>query len=166
MLILSLSYIESLNISGRKCLYDDKAVKYLVMVRDDVEAGDEKLKELEQEMKDWGIFDTDFCLGDVFEDDEDTPGNDPKPKKRSCDWPIVEGEETVVEYVGAYKKACLSKKALIKNTKDRLEKDQSKGHEILICIDYNFQCCETYCSVFISNSHAYVVMYPVILPSL
>ncbi|CAL1128336.1 unnamed protein product [Cladocopium goreaui] len=114
----------------KKCLYDDKAVKYLVMVRDDVEAGDEKLKELEQEMKDWGLFDTDFCLGDVFEDEEDTPGNsDSKPKKRIGDWPSVEGEESVVEYVGAYKKACLSKKALIKNTKDRLERDQSKGHE-------------------------------------
>ena len=124
----------SLHSSGRKCLYDDKAVKYLVMVRDDVEAGDEKLKELEQEMKDWGLFDTDFCLGDVFEDEEDTPGNsDSKPKKRIGDWPSVEGEESVVEYVGAYKKACLAKKALIKNTKDRLERDQSKGHEILIC---------------------------------
>ena len=57
------------------------------MVRDDVEAGDEKLKELEQEMKDWGLFDTDFCLGDVFEDEEDTPGNnsDSKPKKRIGD---------------------------------------------------------------------------------
>jgi hypothetical protein len=27
---------------GRKCIYDDKAIKYLVQVRDDVEAGDEK----------------------------------------------------------------------------------------------------------------------------
>ena len=50
-----------------------------------MEAGDEKLKELEQEMKDWGLFDTDFCLGDVFEDEEDTPGNnsDSKPKNVS-----------------------------------------------------------------------------------
>ena len=59
---------------GRKCIYDEKAIKYLVQVRDDVEAGDEKLKELEQEMKDWGIYDTDFCLGDVI-DDEDPWGH-------------------------------------------------------------------------------------------
>lgn len=56
-------------------------MKYLVQVRDDVEAGDEKLKELESEMKDWGIFDTDFCLGDILEDEDET--NNPPPKKKN-----------------------------------------------------------------------------------
>ena len=117
---------------GRKCIYNDKDVKYLVQVRDDVEAGDEKMKELEQEMKDWGIFDTDFCLGDIFEDDEADQGEaNQKPKKKLCEFPVLEGEESVVEYVGQYKKACLSKKALLKSTRDRLEKDQAKGHERL-----------------------------------
>ena len=115
------------HVSGRKCLYDDKAVKYLVQVKDDVEAGDEKMKELEQEMKDWGIFDTDFCLGDVFDDDEDTPGSETKPKKRICDWPVVEGEESVVEYVGAYKKARLSKKALIKKHQRQVGEGPKQG---------------------------------------
>ena len=40
-------------------------------MRDDVEVGDEKMKELEQEMKNWRIFDTDFCLGDIMADEED-----------------------------------------------------------------------------------------------
>ena len=129
---------------GRKCIYDEKAIKYLVQVRDDVEAGDEKLKELEQEMKDWGIYDTDFCLGDVI-DDEDPEGTsgDTKPKKKQVEFPVVEGEESITEYIGSYKKACLSKKALLKSTRERLEKDNSKGHESL-CLwldswfDYNF----------------------------
>ena len=63
----------------RKCIYDDKAVKYLVQVRDDVEAGDEKMKELEQEMKNWVIFDTDFCLGDIMVDEED---NEPPEERK------------------------------------------------------------------------------------
>eukprot|EP00435_Cladocopium_sp_Y103_P059672 s634_g21.t1 len=117
---------------GRKCLYDEKAVKYLVQVRDDVEAGDEKLKQLEQEMKDWGIFDTDFSLGDVVDDDDsDSINADTKPKKKMVDFPALEGEESLTEYIGSYKKQCLSKKALLKSTRERLEKDNSKGHESL-----------------------------------
>ena len=99
-----------------------------------MECGDEKLKELEQEMKDWGIFDTDFSLGDALDEDElDEKSNQPggQPKKKMVEFPVVEGEETVVEYVGQYKKACLSRKALLKNTRERLEKDKSTGHEHL-----------------------------------
>ena len=119
--------------SCRKCLYDTSAVKYLVQVKDDVEAGDEKLRELEQEMKDHGVFDTDFSLGDILidEDEGDAPQADTKVKKKLVDFPVVEGEETIVEYVGQYKKSCLAKKALPKATRERLEKDQAKGHEPL-----------------------------------
>ena len=110
-------------------------MKYLVQVRDDVEAGDEKMKELEQEMKNWGIFDTDFCLGDIMVDDEDNePPENQKKKTKLAEFPVLEGEESIVEYVGQYKKACLSKKALLKNTRDRLEKDKTTGHERLILI--------------------------------
>ena len=107
-------------------------MKYLVQVRDDVEAGDEKMKELEQEMKEWGIFVTDFCLGDIMVDDEDNDTPPPPKKNKLAEFPVVEGEESIVEYVGQYKKACLSKKALLKNTRDRLEKDKATGHERLI----------------------------------
>lgn len=117
---------------GRKCIYDDKAIKYLVQVRDDVEAGDEKMKELEQEMKDWGIYDTDFSLGDVMDDDDtESSAGDAKPKKKMVEFPAVEGEESLTEYIGAYKKSCLAKKALLKTTRERLEKDSAKGHESL-----------------------------------
>lgn len=128
------SYFSSTPIAllSRKCIYDDKSVKYLVQVRDDVEAGDEKLKELEQEMKDWGIFDTDFSLGDAL-DEEEEKKDDPKPKTKMVEFPVVEGDETVVEYVGQYKKACLSRKALLKSTRERLEKDKAQGYEILSC---------------------------------
>ena len=116
----------------RKCIYDDRAIKYLVQVRDDVEAGDEKMKELEQEMKDWGIYDTDFCLGDVIDyDDTESSSGEHKPKKKMVEFPSVEGEESIAEYIGAYKKSCLAKKALLKSTRERLEKDNAKGHESL-----------------------------------
>lgn len=100
-----------------------------------MEAGDEKMKLLEQEMKDWGIYDTDFSLGDVLEDedsDTSTPHGDQKgPKKKICEFPTLEGDESITEYIGQYKKSCLSKKALLKSTRERLERDNSKGHEIL-----------------------------------
>eukprot|EP00435_Cladocopium_sp_Y103_P041456 s597_g11.t1 len=116
----------------KKCLYDATALKYLVQVRDDIEAGDERLRVLEQEMKDWGIFDTDFSLGDVLGDDDPTENSadsNSKPTKKKVDFPTIEGEETIVEYIGAYKKQCLSKKALLKSVRERLERDGSTGHE-------------------------------------
>ena len=113
-------------------MYDEKAVKYLVQVRDDVEAGEERLKELEQEMKDHGVFDTDFMLGDLLEEEEEKPpGDELKPKKKMVEFPSIEGEESIVEYIGQYKKACLSRKALLKNTRERLVKDKAVGYEIL-----------------------------------
>ena len=113
-------------------MYDEKAVKYLVQARDDVEAGEERLKELEQEMKDHGVFDTDFNLGDLPEEEEKPPGDEPKgPKKMMVEFPNVEGEESIVEYIGQYKKACLSRKALLKNSRERLVKDKAVGYEIL-----------------------------------
>ena len=42
---------------------------------------------------------------------------------------LVEGDESIVEYVGQYKKVCLSKKVLLKNTRDRLEKKKATGHD-------------------------------------
>ena len=103
-------------------------------MRDDVEAGDERLKELEQEMKDHGVFDTDFNLGDLLEEEDEKNGDDPKlPQKKvkMVEFPSVEGEESIVEYIGQYKKACLSRKALLKNTRERLDKDKAIGYEIL-----------------------------------
>ena len=49
-------------------------------------------------------------------------------KTKMAEFAVVEGEESIVEYVGQYKTACLSKNALLKNTRDRLEKDKATGH--------------------------------------
>ena len=54
-----------------------------------------------------------------------------RAQKKICEFPIVEGDESITEYIGQYKKSCLSKKALLKSTRERLERDNSKGHEIL-----------------------------------
>ena len=116
---------------GRKCIYDATEIKYLVQVKDDVEAGDEQLKELEQEMQEIGLFDTEFSLGDILEDGDDTDKPPEKPKKKLDEFPDIEGEESVTEYVGQYKRACLNRKSLLKTTKDRLIKDKAEGHGIL-----------------------------------
>ena len=122
---------------ARKCIYDQTAVKYLVQTRDDVEAGDERIKELESAMQEVGLFDTDFSLGDLMVDDGDEdPNNSPaaNPKKKKLgEFPEVEGEESLPEYIGQYKRACLNRKALLKSTKERLDKDNAVDYKLLGC---------------------------------
>ena len=48
---------------GRKCIYDANAVKYLVQVRDDVEAGDEKLRGARTGNERLGHIRYRLCLG-------------------------------------------------------------------------------------------------------
>ena len=122
---------------ARKCIYDQTAVKYLVQTRDDVEAGDERIKELESAMQEVGLFDTDFSLGDLMVDDGDedpnsSPAANPK-KKKLGEFPEVEGEESLPEYIGQYKRACLNRKALLKSTKERLDKDNAVDYKLLGC---------------------------------
>ena len=127
----------------RKCIYDQTALKYLVQTRDDVEAGDEKIKELESEMREIGLYDTDFSLGDILLEEAEEEGEsggskpDPRKKKKLDDFPAVEGEESLCEYIGQYKKACLNKKALLKSSKDRLEKDNAKDYQTFGCNIYS-----------------------------
>ena len=119
----------------RRDIYDKESKKYLVLVREDVESAEERLQELQQEMADLGILASDFELGDVLGeldggDDEDKPGGPPRPsKKKVPEWPTVEGEESIQEYLGQYRRAVLSRKALLKGAKEKLE--GSKGHELL-----------------------------------
>ena len=114
---------------ARKCIYDVNALKFLVQTKDDVEAGDEKIKELESEMREIGLFDSEFSLGDVLDEGEDEQSGTPSQsmkKKKLGEYPDVEGDESLPEYIGQYKRACLSRKALLKTTKERLEKDNVK----------------------------------------
>ena len=86
-------------------------MKYLVQVRDDVEAGDEKMKELEQEMKNWGIFDTDFCLGDILVDDEDN--EPPENLKKKLSWrsfQCLKGKKVLSNMWGNTRKRAFQKK--------------------------------------------------------
>ena len=118
----------------RKCLYDSTVTKYLVLVKDDVEAGDERMKEFEQELQDMGLFDTQFSLGDLLEEDEaeSNPDQQTETKKKKLEeFPAVEGEESLMEYIGQFKKACLTRKANLKTAKERLDKDKASGHETL-----------------------------------
>ena len=108
----------------------------MVQVRDDVECGDERIREMEQELRDVGLFDTEFGLGDVLDEEEEQsqPSPSAKPRSKAAEFPVTEGEESVVEYVGQYKRACLSRKALCKAAQERLEKDKATGFEHLGCI--------------------------------
>ena len=49
--------------------------------RDDVEAGDEKIKELESEMKECGLYDSDFSLGDLLDEGGEETGT-PQPAQK------------------------------------------------------------------------------------
>ncbi|CAE7216447.1 unnamed protein product [Symbiodinium sp. CCMP2592] len=120
----------------RKDLYDPNIRKYLVLVRDDVESAEEKLQELQQEMAQMGLLSSDFELGDIMEElDGETTTDNSKPqpggKKRLAEYPTVEGEESIQEYLGQYRRAVLTRKALLKGARERLEKEGSKGHELL-----------------------------------
>ena len=125
----------------KKCLYSGD-VKYLVLVDDKVEAGASRQRLLEQEMAESGIWDTDFQLGDLINLDDESEGKggseQKEEKKRLPDFPVLEGSETLQEYLGQYKKACLNKKAALKAVKDKLLKDQAKGHESLGLAIKNF----------------------------
>ncbi|CAE7343113.1 unnamed protein product [Symbiodinium sp. CCMP2592] len=120
----------------KKDLYDPNIRKYLVLVRDDVESAEEKLQELQQEMAQMGLLSSDFELGDIMEElDGETTTDNSKPqpggKKRLAEYPTVEGEESIQEYLGQYRRAVLTRKALLKGARERLEKEGSKGHELL-----------------------------------
>lgn len=119
----------------RKDLYDPNIRKFLVLVRDDVESAEEKLQELQQEMAQMGLLNSDFELGDIMEElegDSNSEQGKPVPgKKRLAEYPAVEGEETIQEYLGQYRRAILSRKALLKGARERLEKEGAKGHELL-----------------------------------
>lgn len=126
-----------------------------MQTRDDVEAGDEKIKELESEMREIGLYDTDFSLGDILleeaeeEGENNKPGGETRKKKKLDDFPSVEGEESLVEYIGQYKKACLNRKALLKSSKERLEKDNAKDYQ-------TFGCTATYSNFFWGVARTFV----------
>ena len=106
-------------------MYDPNIRKYLVLVRDDVESAEEKLQELQQEMAQMGLLSSDFELGDIMEElDGETSTDQSKPqpgsKKRLAEYPTVEGEETIQEYLGQYRRAILTRKALLKGARERL----------------------------------------------
>ena len=124
----------------KKCLYSPD-LKFLVQTSDKVETGTSRTKSLEQELADSGLWDTEWSVGDVLGLDDATEGmgeGNNKPTKL-VEFPEPEGNETLQEYLGQYKKAALNKKAVLKATKERLVKDQAVGHQ---CLDWYVHACE------------------------
>ena len=122
----------------RRDIYEGEIKKYLVLVRDDVEDADEKFQEMTEELECMGLLNQSFSLGDVLDDEcgdavEEGRKQDEK-KTKPATWPIVEGEETVQEFVGSYRKAVMSRKALFKGAKDKMDSSQlAPGFETLRC---------------------------------
>ena len=109
---------------ARRCIYDASSLKYLVQTRDDVEAGDEKIKELESEMKECGLYDSDFSLGDLLDEgEEESATTQPTKKKNWMTTLQLKEMRHWLNTLASYKRACLNKKAMLKSTKERLEKD-------------------------------------------
>lgn len=48
-----------------------------------MEAGDEKIKELESEMKECGLYDSDFSLGDLLDEGEEESATTQPTKKKN-----------------------------------------------------------------------------------
>ena len=121
--------------------------KYLVLVSDTVQQGQEKLRELEELMEEAGFFNDKFQLGcgDSFEisDDETVPdskaaaegkngrkgGKNPKGAGLPM---IVEGEQDLSGAVAKYKKAVLNKRTVLKEVKDRLVEENCSTHQPLV----------------------------------
>lgn len=91
-----------------------------------------------------GCFTEDFdlSLGDCLDlsDAEDEPKEakdvkDGKPAKKckGSGLPALEGSETVDAFVAKYKKTLLNKRSLLKEAKERLEKEQCATHRFLVC---------------------------------
>ena len=120
----------------KRCMYSAE-LKFLVLVKDTVEAGTSRSKTLEQEMADIGLYDTDFSLGDLVALDDISEGKDdngdsnPNAKKTKLpEYPEPEGSDTLQEYLGQYKKAALNKKACLKACREKLKSDNVTGHQL------------------------------------
>ena len=72
-------------------------------------------------------------LGDLINLDDESEGKNTvetkETKARIPEFPAVDGPESLQEFLGQYKKACLNKKASIKAAKERFHKDGTTGHE-------------------------------------
>ncbi|CAE7257020.1 unnamed protein product, partial [Symbiodinium necroappetens] len=135
----------------KKCMYTGDR-KYLVLITETVEQGTERLQELEQLMQETGFAahdlqeylsqccfteEFDLSLGDCLDlsDSEDEPNKegknpDGKPSKKckGSGLPPLEGSESVEAFVAKYKKTLLNKRSLLKEAKERLEKEECASH--------------------------------------
>ncbi|CAJ1357204.1 unnamed protein product [Effrenium voratum] len=110
----------------KDCTYEN-VKKYLVLVSDKVEQGDERLRELEELMSATGLWSEKFSmdLGDMLEvSDDEGEGNAPAGsggKKKPNPFPSVDGDESLKEMLARYKKACLNRRAAFRELAERWE---------------------------------------------
>ena len=91
--------------------------------------GEEKLREIEEIMNGAGAFNENFDLtiGDIMVDEDDDDGSAPPPegeptkppKKVANPFPNVDGEETMEQFVGKYKKTMLSRRGVFRTLHDQ-----------------------------------------------
>ena len=76
----------------------------------------------------------DIGVGDAFdcEDEEDVPEDKGKKNKQSG-LPLLEGPESVDQFIGKFKRACLAKRQALNEVKCRLESESCQSHQKLDC---------------------------------
>ena len=85
--------------------------------------------------------DFDLSLGDCLDltdnEDDDKDGKDGKEangkKVKGSGLPPLDGSESVDTFVSKYKKTLLNKRGLLKEAKERLEKEACTTHRLLTC---------------------------------
>lgn len=86
----------------------------------------------------------DFCLSDIMVEEKDNePTENQKKQQKMAEFPVVEGDESIVEYVGQYKKACPSKSFVEERMWPLRERQSNPAWETYL---YNNLCC--FVSVF------------------
>ena len=71
-------------------------------------------------------------VGDLLEvTDDEGPGEAKPTKKKAAGLPELDGEESVADFVSKYKKTCLNKRQVFRETSERLVKEECAGHEKL-----------------------------------
>ncbi|CAJ1443306.1 unnamed protein product [Effrenium voratum] len=120
----------------KDCTYEN-VKKYLVLVSDKVEQGDERLRELEELMSATGLWSEKFSmdLGDMLEvSDDEGEGNAPAGsggKKKPNPFPSVDGDESLKEMLARYKKACLNRRAAFRELAERWEAEAPQAGKTL-----------------------------------
>ncbi|CAK9087882.1 unnamed protein product [Durusdinium trenchii] len=132
----------------KKCLYEG-CRKYLVLMEDRVEVGDEKIRELEELAEAAGFLSEsyDMGIGDAVDVSDDESESKDLKKKPTSGLPPIEGDETYAQFTNKYKKAMLNRRQVYKDVSERLSSEGCTTHEFLDCARGSHRHCFLWASM-------------------